>query len=182
MCTLHRAYHATMKQSQHDYFLGARFDRFLHEPIGEDSNGLVVTVQSALARLDIDPWDEAAALSRLPGLAAARKLAALLATLPARAGPGADPGSLAARLISLLPGGVPRAATTDSDVPATGTAARVPALSSVMFFLLVMLLMFTGEWLMTRSQAHAPPVIATPATTGAAAPSPDASASGSGRP
>ncbi len=162
MRTLRGAYHGAMKQPQHEYFMGAQFDRFLHEPIGEDSNGLVLTVLSALARLDVDPWEEAAALARLPGLAAARKLSLLLATLPGRSGAGTDPGSLAARLISLLPGRVPRAPAAVAGAPAVGASARVPALRSVMFFLLVMLLMFTGEWLMTRSQSRAPPALAAP--------------------
>jgi hypothetical protein len=40
--------------------LGPEFENFLFAPIGEDSNGMVLSVLSALARLDIDPWQEAA--------------------------------------------------------------------------------------------------------------------------
>jgi hypothetical protein len=182
MRTLRRAYHAAMKQPRHEYFMGAQFDRFLHEPIGEDTNGLVLTVLSALARLDVDPWEEAAALSRLPGVAAARKLALLLAKLPGRSGAFADAGSLAARLISLLPGSVPRAAATHAPPLAIGAAARFRPLGSLMFFILIMLLMFTGEWLMSRSRSRAPPATATSATTGAAAVPPDAPAARSAHP
>lgn len=168
-----------MKQPRHEYFMGAQFDRFLHEPIGEDSNGLALTVLSALARLNVDPWEEAAALSQLPGAAATRKLALLLATLPGRSGAGADSGSLAPRLISLLPGRVPRAAPTHPGVPPAGTSGRLSILNSVMFFLLIMLLMFTGEWLMTRTHPPSQQAGAAPVATGASAAAP--SASGSGR-
>jgi hypothetical protein len=41
--------------------LGSEFDDFLFAPIGEDRNGMLLSVLSALARLDIDPWQEALA-------------------------------------------------------------------------------------------------------------------------
>jgi hypothetical protein len=47
--------------------LGSEFDDFLFAPIGEDRNDMPLSVLSALARLDIDPWHEAAELARLPG-------------------------------------------------------------------------------------------------------------------
>jgi hypothetical protein len=36
----------------------AEFNDFLFAPIGEDSNGMLVSVLSGLARLDVDPWQE----------------------------------------------------------------------------------------------------------------------------
>ena len=41
------------------------FDEFLYAPIGADASGNPVTLLSALARLDMDPWEEAANLARL---------------------------------------------------------------------------------------------------------------------
>jgi hypothetical protein len=38
--------------------LGTEFDDFLFAPIGEDRNDMPLSVLSALARLDIDPWQE----------------------------------------------------------------------------------------------------------------------------
>jgi hypothetical protein len=163
-----------MKQPRHEYFWGAQFDRFLHEPIGEDGNGLALTVLSALARLNVDPWEEAAALSRLPGVAAARKLATLLATLPGRSGAGADSGSLAPRLISLLPGRVAHEAPAHAGVAPTGASGRPSVLNSIMFFVLIMLLMFTGEWLMTRNQPSAQQGGAAAVASGAAGVAPGA--------
>ena len=48
-------------------FLGAEFNDFLFAAIGADAGGTYLTVVSALARLDLDPWAEAAILARLPG-------------------------------------------------------------------------------------------------------------------
>jgi hypothetical protein len=47
--------------------LGSEFDDFLFAPIGEDGNGMLLSVLSALARLGFDPWEEAAKLAQLPG-------------------------------------------------------------------------------------------------------------------
>jgi hypothetical protein len=83
--------------------LGPEFDDFLFAPIGEDGNGMVLSVLSALARLDIDPWQEAAKLSGLPGGAATQRLASLIAALPDESSAYPDPTTVAARLVVLLP-------------------------------------------------------------------------------
>jgi hypothetical protein len=159
-----------MKPLRHEFFTGAQFDRFLQAPIGEDSNGMLLTVLSALARLDVDPWEEAAALSRLPGLAATRKLALLLATLPGRSGIAADWGAIASRLISLLPSRVQPAAPAPAGVPAVGAAARPPVLRSLLVYLAIMLLMFAGEWLVSHAHPNAAQAGAVAAPAGSAAP------------
>ena len=46
-------------------YLGSEFDDFLFAPIGEERNGMPLSVVSALARSDLDPWQEAAQLARL---------------------------------------------------------------------------------------------------------------------
>jgi hypothetical protein len=46
-------------------FFRPEFDDFLYAPIGADRNEMPLTVLSALSRLDIDPWKEAAELSEL---------------------------------------------------------------------------------------------------------------------
>ena len=61
--------------------LGSEFDDFLFAPIGEDRNGMLLSVLSALARLDIDPWQEVAELAGLPGTTATQRLASLIAEL-----------------------------------------------------------------------------------------------------
>jgi hypothetical protein len=79
------------------------FDDFLFAPIGEDRNDMPLSVLSALARLDIDPWQEADKLAQLPGQTAARRLASLIAALPDWPSMHLDHGTIAAPLIALLP-------------------------------------------------------------------------------
>jgi hypothetical protein len=83
--------------------LGSEFGDFLYAPIGDDRNDTPVSVLSALARLDIDPWQEASELARLPRDIAAQRLSASIAA--SSDGPAAHPehGTIAARLIALLP-------------------------------------------------------------------------------
>jgi len=83
--------------------LAVGFNDFLFAQIRDDSGGEPLSVVSALARVDVDPWAEAAALALMPVDAAAQRLAMLLAKLPA---PSLVPGisaSAAPGLIALLP-------------------------------------------------------------------------------
>jgi hypothetical protein len=82
---------------------GAEFDDFLFAPIGEDRNGMLVSVLSGLVRLDIDPWQEAAKLAQLPGQTATQRLASLIGALRDRESSHLDPPAIAMRLIALLP-------------------------------------------------------------------------------
>ncbi len=64
------------------FFQDHSFDPFLFAAVGEERNGMLLSVLSALARLDLDPWFEAASLSRLPAAAATQRLTSLLSSLP----------------------------------------------------------------------------------------------------
>jgi len=92
-----------MNASASNSRLGSEFDAFLFAPIGEDRNGLPLSIVSLLARMDLDPWQEAARLATLPMEAAAQKLASLLTALPVPSLKPADPATMATRLIALLP-------------------------------------------------------------------------------
>jgi hypothetical protein len=83
--------------------LGSEFDNFLFASIGEDRNGMLLSVLSVLARLDIDPWQAADELAQLPGETATQRLASLIAALPDGASARPDPGTVATRLVALLP-------------------------------------------------------------------------------
>jgi len=83
--------------------LGSEFEDFLFAPIGEDRNGMLLSVLSALARLNVDPWQEAAKLAQLPGETATKRLASLIAVLPGGPSAHLDPETIAARLVVLLP-------------------------------------------------------------------------------
>jgi hypothetical protein len=62
--------------------LGPEFNDFLFEPIGEDKNGMPLSVLSALTRLEVDPWQEAAKLAHLPEETAIQRMASLIVALP----------------------------------------------------------------------------------------------------
>ena len=66
------------------------FDAFLSAPVGEGADGVELSVMSALARIGLDPWSEAARLSDLPRDAAVEALALTLGKLPAGSWPPAD--------------------------------------------------------------------------------------------
>jgi len=61
---------------------GVEFRPFLHAQLWEEENGMHLSILSALARLDLDPWEEAATLAQLPTEAASQRLSALLRALP----------------------------------------------------------------------------------------------------
>ena len=84
---------------------GSEFDDFLFAPIGEESNGMMLSVISALARLDLDPWHEAVTLAELPGEAATARLTLLIAALPGAPSAHQNPEAIAAQLVALLPRG-----------------------------------------------------------------------------
>ena len=122
--------------------LGSDFDRFLYAPVGADRHGGLLSVISALARLGVDPWEQAAMLARLPLDSAARTLSVLLAKLPAGAVEPADCMPVAEHLVSLLP----RAAPLRRPAPAFAAAPELepnprPWLTPLFFMLFVLLLL-----------------------------------------
>src|SRR6185312_3985330 len=60
--------------------LSATYDDFLFAQVGEDANGIGLSILSALARMNVDPWEEAgrsaAIAARLVGLLPQRGQAA----------------------------------------------------------------------------------------------------------
>ena len=81
----------------------SEFNEFLFASVGEEKSGQELTVLSALARLGLDPWGEAARLSELSKEVAIGALAATIAKLPRGDWKKSDTQSIAARLVSCLP-------------------------------------------------------------------------------
>ncbi|MEO7207777.1 MAG: hypothetical protein ABI145_13540 [Steroidobacteraceae bacterium] len=80
-------------------------DAFLYASIGQDKNGVPLSMLSVFARRDTDPWEEAAKLSRLSKANAVSELSAMLdagAGVPDSLAPDGQ-ALLAARLVALLP-------------------------------------------------------------------------------
>lgn len=131
------------------------FDAFLMAMIGADGNdgGMQLSVLSALARLGVDPWEEAAALSRLPSEPATRKLTSLIAALPNWPSMRLDAGTIAARLIPLLPQRAesnvqPR--VTSSDADSAGESRRI---NVVMIYVICMVLVLVAQWFVANPAA-----------------------------
>jgi hypothetical protein len=68
---------------------------------------MLLSVLSALARLDVDPWQEAATLTKMPARDATIRLTSMLSALPSDGATPLTPGAVV-QLISLLPQGPPR--------------------------------------------------------------------------
>lgn len=84
-------------------FMDPEFNEFLFAPIGEQENGMTVSVFSALARLGLDPWREAKRLSDLPMDGAIGALGDAIARVADLQWTKIDTARIAARLVQLLP-------------------------------------------------------------------------------
>ncbi len=84
-------------------YLTRQFDDFLFARIDEDGDATPLSVLSMLARLDIDPWEEAAKLARLPRAAAARRLVDFIAATPGAPSAHLNAKTVSDRLLDLLP-------------------------------------------------------------------------------
>lgn len=80
---------------------GSDYDAFLFAELGEDRTGAAVTILSALARLDLDPWTEARELARLDQNDAQVRLTRHFEAITHIPAPAFE--SRAAKLVSLLP-------------------------------------------------------------------------------
>ncbi len=113
---------------------------------------MLLSVLSALVRLDVDPWQEAAELARLPGGPATQRLAALIAALPAGPSARLDPGTIASRLIALLPRRAVSPLPSRETVLGTAAVAYSRAIICVIF----MVLMLSAQWIVASRLAPAP--------------------------
>jgi hypothetical protein len=79
-----------------------QFTRFLYASIGECIDEMPSSVLSALARQDLDPWEEAAHLAQLPRESAILRLTPMISSVSTE--PSAGPAPIrAAQLLDLLP-------------------------------------------------------------------------------
>ncbi len=81
----------------------SEFNAFLFALVGEEKGGQRLTVLSALARLGLNPWDEAARLAGMSKDAATSALTAAIADLPEGDWKSSDLRAIAGRLIDRLP-------------------------------------------------------------------------------
>jgi hypothetical protein len=129
------------------------FDDFLYAPVREDRSGLPLSVVSALARLDVDPWEEAAQLAAMSDEAATQRLSQLIASLPAQTPIHPECHSIAARLIALLPQRPVTPAATHSNAARLEAAPKSPALAYAVYYVIFMLFILLSQWLIGSRQA-----------------------------
>ena len=104
---------------------------------------MLVGVLSALARMDVDPWQEASDLARFPLEAATQRLASLIAALPDALPSHLDPRTIAGRLITLLP----RRAL--AKIPSREMMAGVRAVTNarVLTFVIILAIMLGAQYI-----------------------------------
>ena len=138
-------------------YLTPKFDDFLFARI--DENGETpLSVLSVLARLGIDPWEEAARLAQLPRALAATRLASSIAATPGAPSAYLDAGTVSDRLISLLPS--PRTVASSPGGPVVLPVAKssVALWAVLMALILVMqVILVSGQPPVGGHEAHVPP-------------------------
>ena len=106
--------------------IGREFDPFLFASVGEDRHGQLLSVNSVLARSDLDPWLEAVGLARMPQSQATARLCGLIAALPDGPLSGRPVDVVAGELVALLP------QTARWDRPAQAVSPKTSPLPAVM--------------------------------------------------
>jgi hypothetical protein len=140
--------------------LASEFDAFLFAPVGEDRNGMPLTVLSTLARSDLDPWQEAARLTEASGKIATERLAWLITSLPGRPTTLMESGAIAVRLIALLPRRTISPAALSKKLPGISTVND----ARIIVFVIFMVLSLAAQWALfshtapTKTDGPAAPV------------------------
>jgi len=116
--------------------LGSEFNEFLFAPVADDGKGSSLSVLSALARQNVDPWNEAAVLAGLPRASAIERLAVVIAGLPGAPAELTGPTTVATRLIGLLPR-VVRPGVSSFTTSPLGATGSPPWLIYIMMFMLL---------------------------------------------
>jgi hypothetical protein len=142
-----------MKNSATVLSAKSEFDAFLFAHIGEEKNGMLLSVLSALARLDLDPWREAAELARMPQQTARERLTSLIEALPNQPPTRPEPETVSTRLIELLPRAANPTVASSNKLPGGVSMLNSRAVIYVILVnLLIMTCMFGAQW--AASTAH----------------------------
>jgi hypothetical protein len=137
--------------------LPSAYNDFLYALVGESTNGALLTVLSVLARQNLDPWREAADLSRMPHETAAQRLISMITASPGQSSAD-NQEAVADRLIALLPrriGAVDAAPTVLQGEPDVHRSPPAINLIAITIYIGVMVL---SQWIATsifeRPPAH----------------------------
>ena len=83
--------------------LNTSYEDFLFAPVCEDANGMCLSVISALARTNVDPWEEASRLAAMPKAIAEKTLLSILDLVSGGSWNAPEAAAIATRLVRLLP-------------------------------------------------------------------------------
>jgi hypothetical protein len=122
--------------------IGPEFDEFLGASIGEDRNGTGLSVLSAFARLNVDPWQEAMSLARMPRNAAVVRLNALIDALPSEPPIDIPARTIGADLVALLPRHDKLNVRSPDDVFAAVGSRRRQILMALSAFVIMLIVVF----------------------------------------
>ena len=113
---------------------------------------MALSVMSAFARRNVDPWQEAARLSQLPRDVATRELCAMIAELPPSSPSRASPQAITERLMAALPRYAGSAASPRKTPPGRVTLSRrETARSAVVLLFLLVVTAFVALGLQSKS-------------------------------
>ena len=115
--------------------LAPEYGDFLRSPLWEDHAEMPLSALSALARLDLDPWAEAAALAGLPSETGVDRLALRLRALPGCPSNRTELDFLCRQAIRLLP-----AASQRSGAAQTAAVVVINPIRAAMFALLFLII------------------------------------------
>ena len=140
------------------------FDDFLFAPVGNDSDGTPVTLLTVLARLGVDPWEEAAELAHLSREPAMQRLASRLEAMPNGPASAADTVTIATRLIALLHR-VPTRSASKPEVPLqVKVLMQSKGINPAFYVLIGLIIMLVTQCALTTT--HGPAAMDTTITVG----------------
>jgi hypothetical protein len=132
------------------------FDEFLFAPAGHDSDGTPVTLLTVLARLGVDPWEEAADLAHLSREPAMQRLASRLEAIPNRSASAADTVNIATRLIALLHRAPTRKPALPEAPQSLGAAKLSKRFNFAVYWLIGLIFILIAQWALSSRPAQPP--------------------------
>ena len=113
-----------------------------------------LSVLSALARLGLDPWQEAAELARLPPDTATQRLVASIAAFSDGLSVHLEIRALAARLIALLPHRARSNVLPGARVPDADDITKFR--TGIRMFAVLIAIMLAAQWFVARRETQTP--------------------------
>ena len=139
------------------------FDAFLFASVGDDANGMPLTVVTLLARLGVDPWQEATDLAHLSIEAARERLGARLEAASRAPATEAETATVVKRLVALLhrvparKSSAPQVPLQKNEAPvAAGLMKRSKGIPVAIYWALGLILVLLIDWTISTRQAQAP--------------------------